>query len=476
MVNGRPCAILLIIFLVLIIQCSTSAFATSHSSSMRMELIHRHAHHLSTRPKTQLELIKDLLHSDIIRQKMIAYKRRISLSPRRDALETTNTSSTAIEMPLSAGRDYGTGMYFVEFKVGTPAQKFTLVVDTGSELTWVNCRYNCGANCTTKGRLDKRRVFKGDFSSSFKTVPCFSQTCKIEFMNLFSLTRCPMPSTPCAYDFRYVDGSEAMGIFAKETVTLGLTNGRKLRLKDVVIGCSDSFQGQSFVKADGVMGLAYGKYTFAKRASEFFDGKFSYCLVDHLSHKNVSNYIIFGSNNNESSSSLSGKKRHTKLELGLLSPFYAVNVIGISIGGVMLKIPIQVWDANSGGGTIVDSGSTLTSLAEPAYKPVMAALQMSVSKFQRLMPKGLPIDYCFSSTGYDEKLVPSLVIHFADGARFEPHKKSYIIDVADGVKCLGFVSVAWPGISTIGNIMQQNYLWEFDLAQSKLGFVASSCT
>ncbi|KAJ0099639.1 hypothetical protein Patl1_19765 [Pistacia atlantica] len=431
MVKGRPCAILLIIFLVIIIQCSTSAFATSHSSSMRMELIHRHAHHLSTRPKTQLELIKDLLHSDIIRQKMIAHKRRISLSPRRDALETTNTSSTAIEMPLSAGRDYGTGMYFVEFKVGTPAQKFTLVVDTGSELTWVNCRYNCGANCTTKGRLDKRRVFKGDFSSSFKTVPCFSQTCKIEFMNLFSLTRCPMPSTPCAYDFRYVDGSEAMGIFAKETVTLGLTNGRKLRLKDVVIGCSDSFQGQSFVKADGVMGLAYGKYTFAKRASEFFDGKFSYCLVDHLS---------------------------------------------ISIGGVMLKIPIQVWDANSGGGTIVDSGSTLTSLAEPAYKPVMAALQMSVSKFQRLMPKGLPIDYCFSSTGYDEKLVPSLVIHFADGARFEPHKKSYIIDVADGVKCLGFVSVAWPGISTIGNIMQQNYLWEFDLAQSKLGFVASSCT
>ncbi|XP_044506865.1 aspartic proteinase NANA, chloroplast-like [Mangifera indica] len=474
MVKGRPCA-LLMISLVFIIQCSTSAFANSHSSSMRMELIHRHALYLNTRPKTQLELMKDLFHSDIIRQKMIAHKRRLSLSPIRDALETTNTSSTAIEMPLRAGRDCGTGVYFVQMKVGTPAQKFTLVVDTGSELTWVNCRYKCGADCTTKGRLDKRRVFKADFSSSFKTVACFSHMCKIELMNLFSLTRCPMPSNPCAYDFRYVDGSEAMGIFAMETVTLGLANGQKLRLKNVLIGCSDSFQGQSFVKADGVMGLAYGKYTFAKTASEIFYGKFSYCLVDHLSHKNVSNYIIFGSNNNESSSIL-GKKRYTKLQLGLLSPFYAVNVIGMSIGGVMLKIPVQVWDANSGGGTIVDSGSSLIFLAEPAYNPVMAALQMSVSKFQRLVLKGVPMDYCFNSTGYDEKLVPSLVIHFADGARFEPHKKSYMIDVAAGVKCVGFVSVAWPGISTIGNILQQNYLWEFDLAQSKLGFVASTCT
>lgn len=203
MVKGRPCA-LLMISLVFIIQCSTSAFANSHSSSMRMELIHRHALYLNTRPKTQLELMKDLFHSDIIRQKMIAHKRRLSLSPIRDALETTNTSSTAIEMPLRAGRDCGTGVYFVQMKVGTPAQKFTLVVDTGSELTWVSCRYKCGADCTTKGRLDKRRVFKADFSSSFKTVACFSHMCKIELMNLFSLTRCPMPSNPCAYDFRYL--------------------------------------------------------------------------------------------------------------------------------------------------------------------------------------------------------------------------------------------------------------------------------
>ncbi|KAH7565849.1 hypothetical protein JRO89_XS08G0025400 [Xanthoceras sorbifolium] len=460
-----------IILLLFIIQYQTSllAFADDHQHPAKIELLHRHAPQLNARPETQLDRIKELLYIDMTRQKMISQK----LHPRREACETSN--QTAIEMPLRAGRDYGTGQYFVQFKVGTPAQKFTLILDTSTELTWVNCRYRCGRNCIKHNTTQPhRKVFKADLSSSFKTVPCLSQMCKVDLMNLFSLTRCPMPLNPCAYDYRYLDGSAALGIFANETVTLGLANGRKKKLKNVLIGCSDSFKGQSFANADGVVGLAHHKYSFANKASPKFGGKFSYCLVDHLSHKNVSNYLMFGGSKNESL--LSGNVRYTKLELRLISPFYAVNVMGISIGGVMLKIPFTVWDAKSGGGTIIDSGTSLTFLTEPAYKPVMSALEMSVSRFERLKQDGLPMDYCFNATGFVESLVPKLVFHFADGARFEPHTKSYIIDVADGVKCLGFVPVTWPGISSIGNIMQQNHLWEFNLRESKLGFAPSICT
>ncbi|KAK4836842.1 hypothetical protein QYF36_000614 [Acer negundo] len=52
---------------------------------------------------------------------------------------------------------------------------------------------------------------------------------------------------------RYIDGSAASGIFANETVTLGLANHRKT--KNVLIECSSSFQGQSFANAAGVVGL-----------------------------------------------------------------------------------------------------------------------------------------------------------------------------------------------------------------------------
>ncbi|KAK6229037.1 hypothetical protein SCA6_017988 [Theobroma cacao] len=440
--------------------------------SIKLELLHRHAPQLHARPKTQHERLKDLVHHDFIR-----HNRRQAWETPKTTTATASKTNAAIQMPLSAGRDFGIGQYVTTFKVGTPSQKFRLIVDTGSDLTWINCRYRCarGDNCTTQERGIKRgRVFRAHLSSSFRPIPCFSQMCKVELRNLFSLTICPTPLTPCAYDYRYIDGSDAMGVFAKESVTVGLTNSRMARLHDVLIGCSDSSQGRTVKNVDGVLGLANSKYSFVTKAAERWGGKFSYCLVDHLSHINASNYLIFGANNNQLT--VLGNTRYTRLELNLVSFSYAVNVQGISIGGKMLDIPLQVWDTRKGGGTILDSGTSLSFFTDPAYQPVMAAIKMSVSKYPQVKLHGVPMEYCFNSTGFDETLVPKLIIHFADGARFEPHWRSYVISAADGVRCLGFLPARFPSVSVIGNIMQQNYLWEFDLEGNKLRFAPSSCT
>ncbi|KAF8412609.1 hypothetical protein HHK36_000578 [Tetracentron sinense] len=441
------------------------------SQTMRFELIHRHSPVLSGRtvgaPKTRLELVKELIHSDDLRQQMITQK----LGLRRMASEIRRNASTAI--PLRSGADAGTGQYFVAFRVGSPSQKFMLIADTGSDLTWVNCKYRC-RNCR-KRRFDHRRIFHAAHSSSFKTVPCLSKMCKTDLMNSFSLARCPTPVTPCAYDYRYSDGSEALGFFAYDAVTMDLTNGRKMKLHGVLVGCSQSFMGRSFQVADGVMGLGYSKYSFAVRAAQKFGGKFSYCLVDHLSPKNVSNYLTFGGRS-ANAAALTPNIQHTELVLGVIDPFYAVNVAGISVGGVMLQIPSKVWDLAGGGGTILDSGSSLTFLTEPAYQPLMTVMKVALIKFNKVKMDIGPLTFCFNSTGFNEALMPKLTFHFRDGARFEPPVKSYVIDVADGVKCTGFVSTGWPGVSVIGNIMQQNHYWEFDLTAKKLGFAPSTCT
>ncbi|KAL0443099.1 UNVERIFIED_CONTAM: Aspartic proteinase NANA, chloroplast [Sesamum latifolium] len=167
--------------------------------------------------------------------------------------------------------------------------------------------------------------------------------------------------------------------------------------------------------------------------------------------------------------------RYTELLLGVITPFYAVKIKGISIGGLMLDIPPETWNLTGQGGAIIDSGSSLTGLTQKAYQPVMAALQLSLLNFKNLNLDIGPLEYCFNSTGFDESMVPRLVFHFEDGASFKPPVKSYVIDAAPGVKCLGFVSLPWPGASVIGNIMQQNHLWEFDLANGRLGFATSSC-
>ncbi|XP_057950210.1 aspartic proteinase NANA, chloroplast-like [Malania oleifera] len=441
--------------------------------TVRLELMHRHSPHaigrvlFEQRPST-LERIKDLLRSDGVRRSMIS--NRLTSGGRRNVWAT----GASAQLPLRSGADYRTGQYFVTMKVGTPAQKFLLIADTGSDLTWINCDYRCGLDCARKRRSRRRRrFFRADISTSFRTVPCMSKMCKVELANLFSLARCPTPLIPCAFDYRYLDGSAASGIFANETVTLGLANGKKRRLHNVLVGCSQSVRGPSFSVADGVMGLGFSDHSFATKAARSFGGKFSYCLVDHLSSKNVSSFLTFGRAATKTPRSC---MQFTQLALGVLSPFYAVHVAGISLDGVLLRIPVEVWDANGAGGTILDSGSSLTSLAQPAFQPIMAALKLSLRAFQKLELDVGPLEYCFNSTGFVDSMVPKLRFHFVDGARFEPPVKSYVIDVADGVKCLGFMSTSWPGFSVIGNIMQQNHLWEFDLGRGRLGFAPSACT
>lgn len=271
----------------------------------------------------------------------------------------------------------------------------------------------------------------------------------------------------------YADGSSAQGFFATESVTVNLATGQKVKFKNVVIGCSSTFVGSSFRVADGVLGLGHSRHSFAVKATDQFGGRFSYCLVDHLSPKNASSYLTFGA------PPASAKPRHimafTKLIVEKqLEPFYAVEVTGISVGGAILKIPRAVWDVRRNGGTVVDSGTSLTMLTEPAYKPLVAALSRSLKGLPRVQME--PFDFCYNTTsGFRETMVPQLTVHFSGGATFKPPVKSYVIATADGVKCLGFLPMTWPGISVIGNILQQNYLWEFDLARRRLGFMPSSC-
>lgn len=157
----------------------------------------------------ELEHTRELLRRDIRRYQMISARHRErTVMTRRKAREeevprpgSTDclNGSTSMETPMIAGRDYGIGQYVVQVKVGTPPKKFRLIADTGSELTWMRCMYD-------RQRPRRRRpgVFLPANSSTFTTIPCPSRTCKVDLMNLFSLARCPTPSSPCAYDFRYV--------------------------------------------------------------------------------------------------------------------------------------------------------------------------------------------------------------------------------------------------------------------------------
>ncbi|KAB2601776.1 aspartic proteinase CDR1-like [Pyrus ussuriensis x Pyrus communis] len=497
---------LFIIFLLSVIQGFVFVHAfngASQENALKLKLIHKYSPHYNglhedEKPKTQQELFR-LLHShDIVRHQMMSHRRQQheeeeeeeeSLRDDQGVILNSSGSTTrrmvsekrvSMAMPISSGWDYGSGVYLVKIKIGTPPQRFMLAADTGSDLTWVNCRYRCGKRCGThKGRLQRKTIFHADRSSSFKSVPCSSNLCRDGLSGMFSLNQCPTPSSPCKYDFSYLDGTHAFGLFANETVWVSMASDRRTKLENVIVGCTDRTKGGggtgSIRDRDGILGLGFGRNSFTTKAAPNFGGKFSYCLVDQQSPRNVSSYLTFGGHK---PAILHKQMRYTKLVVGNSDDkgsFYGVNVKGISVGGKMLEIPPRVWDENLKGGTIVDSGTSLTLLRRPAYNAVMDVMTRALSKLKKVPADGDPFEFCFSPKGFNESLVPKFAIHFADGAKFEPPVKAYALNVAVGAMCLGFVPIK-VGPSIIGNIMQQHHLWEFDLGRRTLGFTPSPCT
>ncbi|XP_031494167.1 aspartic proteinase NANA, chloroplast-like [Nymphaea colorata] len=408
--------------------------------------------------------LDDITRRDQLRQKHIAETLR---SPRRKAIESS------FEAPILSGAYSGAGEYFVKLKIGSPARDYLLVADTGSDLTWTKCQ----EGVTVASSIGRRRATEACVpSSSFAPYKCSTDSCE---SLPFSTTVCPTPQSPCLYDYRYADGSFTKGTYGNDTVLVTAPDGSVTPIRDVLVGRSSDFQGVIFDKTDGVLGLGFSPISFAITTAQLYGGKFSYCLVDHLNRRD-SNYLVFGNNSRASQLNI----RYATLVLdSMIQPYYGIEVDGISMDGKMLPIPPAVWkfvfkEDSIAGGVIIDSGMTLTSLVKPAYDVVMSAFRSYFKDFPTFTQQ--PFDLCFNVTQLSpeqaKRAGPNLAWHFSGGAKFTPHIGSYVTVVAPNLKCIAIVPAAWPGISIIGNIHQQKYLWEFDLANGRLGFAPSLCT
>lgn len=77
-------------------------------------------------------------------------------------------------LPVQSGASIGSGDYAVTVGLGTPKKEFTLIFDTGSDLTWTQCE-PCAKTCykQKEPRLDPTK------STSYKNISCSSAFCKL---------------------------------------------------------------------------------------------------------------------------------------------------------------------------------------------------------------------------------------------------------------------------------------------------------
>lgn len=352
-----------------------------------------------------------------------------------------------LQTPITSGASQGSGEYFARLGLGQPAKEFYMVLDTGSDITWVQCE-PC-SDCYQQSDP----IFNPSSSSTYSRLSCDAAQC-----SALETSACGTQS--CLYQVSYGDGSFTVGEFATETVSFGNSGS----FPKVAIGCGHDNEGL-FVGAAGLIALGGGSLSLPTQIKA---SSFSYCLVDRNS---ASSSTLDFNAARPGDAVLAPLLRNSRR-----STFFYVGLTGISVGGHMLSIPASVFqvDGSGNGGIIVDSGTAVTRLQSSAY----SALRDTFVRFtQNLRSAGqfALFDTCYDLSSMRSVSVPTLAFHFSGGKTLPLHPKNYLIPVdSSGKFCLAFAPTE-GSLSIIGNIQQQGTRVSYDLANNLVGFSPDKC-
>ncbi|GLT93066.1 hypothetical protein SLE2022_108720 [Rubroshorea leprosula] len=361
----------------------------------------------------------------------------------------------------------------VTVSVGSPPRQVTMVLDTGSELSWLHCKKEPKLNS----------IFNPQASSSYIPIPCSSPVCKTKTQDLTNPVSCDAEKL-CHAVLSYADASSIEGNLANDTFVIG-SSARP----STIFGCMDSgfsSNAEEDAKTTGLMGMNRGSLSFVNQMGF---PKFSYCISGFDS----SGVLLLGDDNIPWLTGLN----YTPLVLRSdpLPYFdrvaYTVQLDGIKVGSKMLPLPKSVFqpDHTGAGQTMVDSGTQFSFLLGTVYsalrnefiqqtKGVLRKLEDSTFAFQGAM------DLCFlvDSTQTSLPELPRVSLMFS-GAEMSVSGEKLLYRVPemmrgkDSVHCFTFGNSDLLGIEAfvIGHHHQQNEWMEFDLVRSRVGFAEVRC-
>nr|GMC66428.1 aspartyl protease family protein At5g10770-like [Ipomoea batatas] len=238
--------------------------------------------------------------------------------------------------------------YFVTIGVGTPKAEFNMLVDTGSDNTWVLCK-----PCTTAtGCAPNAHLFDPSKSSTY------------------------VKGSPDFHSF-YGDKSYVSGVWGYDTLTVDKSHV----VKKFQLGCGQNIHNTNFGNAAaGILGLGQGKGSLPSQGGSKFK-TFSYCLPKSDSQVG---YLVFGEEAHKKSSSSKPKftpllpppNKLPKNYQGFGKSYYFVELIGISVAGKQLNVDPSVFASP---GTIIDSGTSITQLPSKAYSALATAFNQSMA-------------------------------------------------------------------------------------------------
>jgi len=351
-----------------------------------------------------------------------------------------------------SGTAEGSGEYFVRIGIGSPATYQYMVIDSGSDVVWVQCQ-PCD-QCYNQSDP----IFNPALSASFAAVPCSSAVCD-------QLDDSGCHQGRCRYQVSYGDGSYTRGTLALETITLG-----KTVIRNTAIGCGNLNQGM-FVGAAGLLGLGAGPMSFVGQLGGQTGGAFAYCLLSRGTASSSSGSLQFGRQ-----AMPLGAAWVPLVPNPFYPSFYYVGLSGLGVGGTRLNISedlFRVTDLGDGG-AVMDTGTAVTRLPTVAYGAFRDAFVAQTTNLPRAAGVSI-FDTCYDLNGFVTVRVPTVSFYFWGGQILTLPARNFLIP-ADDVGTFCFAFAASPSaLSIIGNIQQEGIQISVDGANGFLGFGPNVC-
>lgn len=434
---------------------------------------------LSRKASTVLELKH---HSTILNQpaggercylrRLLAADEARAASLQLPRAASTQSGQAAAEVPLTSGIRFQTLNYVTTIALGGgdsagAVTNFTVIMDTGSDLTWVQCK-PCRACYSQQDPL-----FDPAGSATYATVPCNASACAASLKEATgapgTCARSGSGSERCYYALGYGDGSFSRGVLGTDTVGLG-----GARLDSFVFGCGLSNRGL-FGGTAGLMGLGRTELSLVSQTASRFGGVFSYCLPATTSGDSTGS-LSLGHGDSSAYRNTTPVAYTRMITDPAQPPFYFMNVTGATVGGAAVTA--------SGLGArnvLIDSGTVITRLAPSVYHAIRAEfkLQFGAEEPYPTAPGFSLLDTCYNLTGLDEVKVPLLTLQLEGGADVTVEAAGMLFMVRkDGSQvCLAMASLPYEDqMPIIGNYQQKNKRVVYDTVGSRLGFADEDCS
>lgn len=390
---------------------------------------------------------------------------------------TSTSSSTAFTIQ---GNVYPDGLYYVSMLIGNPPKAYHLDVDTGSDLTWIQCDAPCRSCAKGPHALYKPK--------KSQLVSCMEPMCaNVQAGHSYE---CTSTSEQCDYEIEYADHGSSMGVLARDNIRVLLTNGSIART-NFVFGCAYDQQGSLAVSpavTDGVLGLSGAQVSLPSQ------------LASQGLSKNVIGHCI------------AGDERYERDERGGGYMFFGNDLVPVwgmtwvpmlgkpamklyYVGNANMKLgnrPLVADDLkNKLGGVVFDSGSSFTYLTETAYFAFVSAVKENLfggGLVQDLSDTTLPLcwraRHPIRSIADVKPFFKPLTLDFGGSPwliktkQFDIPPEGYLVISSQNNVCLGILNgsgVNNGATNIIGDISLQGHLIVYDNAKNQIGWAHADC-